>query len=161
EYGYEYTTAIGSFDLLKLNEILEPTILAKVKEGELNSLQQVVTANDNYAQGEMIFRYDNLKVGLIKGMDDPNPGVGKALATFFANTFIVRSRNPAPFLRKSDVFYERNHSKSIFDFLVKSTLSGVVESIGARSNRKKIKQHKKEARQQLKKKSKILTAIAE
>ncbi len=161
EYGYQYTTAIGSFDLLKLNEILEPAILAKVKEGQLNSLQQVVTANDNYAQGEMIFRYDNLKVGLIKGMDDPNPGVGKALATFFANTFIVRSRNPAPFLRKSDVFYERNHSKSIFDFLVKSTLSGVVESIGARSNRKKIKQHKKEAKQQARKKYEVPTSDVE
>ncbi len=152
DYGYHYTTTIGAFDLLKLNEILEPAILARVKEGQLHSLQQVVTANDNYAQGEMIFRYENLKVGLIKGVDDQNPGLGKALATFFANTFIVRSRNPAPFLRKSDVFYERNHSKSVFDFLVKSTLSGVVESIGARSNRKKIKQHKKEAKQQARKK---------
>lgn len=161
DYGYNYSTAIGAFDLLKLNEILEPAILTKVREGKLNSLQQVVNANDNYAQGEMIFRYDDLKVGLINAINDPNPGLGKALASFFANTFIVRKKNPAPFVRKSDVFFVRNHSKSIFDFLVKSTLSGVVESIGARSNRKKIKEHKKEAKQQLKKKPKVPTAISE
>ncbi len=156
DYAYKYSTSIGAFDLLKLNEILEPSILAKIKEGKLTSLQQVVNANDDYGQGEMVFRYDNLKIGLIKALDDPNPGLGKALASFFANTFIVRKRNQPPFVRKSDVFFERNHSKAIFDFLVKSTLSGVVESIGARSNRKKIKQHKKEAKQQAKKKNKVL-----
>ncbi len=161
DYGYKYTTTVGEFDLLKLNAILEPAVLARIREGTLNSLQQVVTANDDYAQGEMIFRYNNLKVGLIKSVAEPNPGLGKALASFFANTFIVRSKNPAPFIRKSDVFFERNHAKSIFDFLTKSTLSGVVESIGARSNRKKIRQHKKDEKQQARRKNKVLPSDSE
>lgn len=148
EYTYDYTVSVGSFNLQALNEILEPSVLAKVRSGKLNSLQQVVTANDNYAQGQMIFRYQDLKVGLIKDVEEPNPGLGKVLASFFANTFIVRTRNPSPFVRKSDVFYERNHAKSIFDYLVKSTLSGVVESIGARNNRKSIRQHNKSIEQE-------------
>ena len=148
EYTYDYTVSLGSFDLQALNEILEPSVLAKVRSGKLNSLQQVVKANDNYAQGQMIFRYEDLKVGLIKDVEEPNPGLGKVLASFFANTFIVRTRNPAPFVRKSDVFYERNHAKSIFDYLVKSTLSGVEESIGARNNRKSIRQHNKNIKQE-------------
>jgi hypothetical protein len=95
----------------------------------------------------MIFRYEDLKVSLIRSMEQPSPGLGKSLATFFANTFVVRTKNPAPFLRKSSVFYERDHARGIFNFLTKTTLSGIVESIGARSNRKKIKAHNKEARQ--------------
>ncbi len=148
EYTYDYTVSVGPFDLQALNEILEPGVLAKVRSGKLNSLQQVVSANNDYAQGEMIFRYQDLKVGLIKDVEEPNPGLGKVLASFFANTFIVRTRNPAPFVRKSDVFYERNQAKSIFDYLVKSTLSGVVESIGARNNRKSIRRHNKNIEQE-------------
>ena len=64
--------------------------------------------------------------------------------TFFANTFIIKNQNKK---NTSSVFFLRNRERSPVNYLIKILMSGVNSSIGAKSNRKVIRQYKKELRQ--------------
>ncbi len=67
------------------------------------------------------------------------------LGYFFANTFIIKTNNPNNFvLRKGDIFFERDEKRAIFNYWTKTFLSGVVSSIGAVNNKKKIRRMQEE-----------------
>ena len=101
-------------------------------------------ANNLYSYGEMKFYYEDLKIQLLKRETELPEGFGNALGSFFANTFIIRSNNPRNlFLRKGDIFFERDKKRAIFNYWTKTFLSGVVSSIGATNNKKKIKKMQK------------------
>ena len=72
-------------------------------------------------------------------------GIGNVLGSFFANTFIIKSNNPNNLIfRKGDIFFERDKKRAIFNYWTKTFLSGVVSSIGAVNNKKKIKKMQEE-----------------
>ena len=97
-------------------------------------------ANNQYSYGEMKFYYEDLKIALLNRETETPKGIGNALGSFFANTFIIKSNNPHNlFLRKGDIFFERDEKRAIFSYWTKTFLSGVVSSIGATNNQRKIK----------------------
>lgn len=134
--------------LVPLNEMMGPVAFIKIKSGTNEKLTFELTADDNYAQGAMKFYYKNLKVSLLSKKGQDNISMGNAIGSFFANTFIVRSNNPSIFLlRNGDIYFERDVSKSIFNYWTKSILSGVISSIGAKNNKREIRRKNKEALQ--------------
>lgn len=139
-YSWMLDASLGPMDLTRLNQMLINTANARIKRGATSSLRQRFNADDTYAEGVMEFYYKNLAVELL------NPdhiyekkGLGKAITTFFANAFVVKSRNPRPFLKRGEIFFIRDHSRSIFNYISKATLSGVITSVGARSNQRAIR----------------------
>lgn len=142
---------LDKMDLTELNMIMEHVAFVKIRSGINNSMEFKIEANEDYALGEMTFYYEDLKVSMISKKDESDKGMGPALGSFFANAFIINSNNPSwLFVRDGNIFYERNTTRSIFNYLSKSVLSGVVSSIGARSNKRDIKRKNKEAIKQLK-----------
>jgi hypothetical protein len=139
---------LSPMSLVPLTEMLGPVAFIKIKNGTNENLIFELNANDSYAQGSMKFYYKNLKVSLLSKKGEDNIGMGNAIGSFFANTFIVRSNNPSIFLlRNGDIYFERDASKSIFNYWSKSVLSGVISSIGAKNNKREIKRKNKEALQ--------------
>jgi hypothetical protein len=107
-----------------------------------------VEGNRDYVIGEMEFLYEDLHFNLIGKKTGTTSAMGPALGTFFANTFIVNRNNPRLlFARNGNIYFERDTTKSIINYLTKATLSGVVSSIGARNNRKDIRKANKEAKE--------------
>jgi hypothetical protein len=97
-------------------------------------------ANEDYSFGEMRFHYSDLKVQLLDPDTETPKGLGHNLGSFFANTFIIRTNNPKNFVvRKGYIFFERDKKRAIFNYWTKTFLSGVVSSIGATNNKKKIR----------------------
>jgi hypothetical protein len=144
-YSWNVRASLGPMDLTRLNPMLVNAASARIKRGSASRLNEVIFADDTYAEGQMEFVYKNLAVELL------NPdrvyekkGLGKAIITFFANAFVVKARNPRPFLKKGEIFFIRDHQRSIWNYLSKATLSGVVTSIGARSNQRMIREHNRE-----------------
>lgn len=137
---------LEKMDLTELNRMMEHVAFVKIRSGINNSMEFNIEANEDYALGEITFYYEDLKISMISKKDEKATGMGPALGSFFANAFIINSNNPRwLFVRKGGVFYERNVNRSIFNYLSKSVLSGVVASIGARSNKRDIKRKNKEA----------------
>ncbi len=130
---------LADLDLRELNRMLAPTAFVKVKSGYDKNLIMTTKSNNDFAYGEMRFYYNDLKIAVLNKKTETPKGIGNALMSFFANSFFINSNNPKLLrLRKGEVFFERNKYKSIFNYWVKTFLSGVVTSIGAKSNKKQI-----------------------
>jgi hypothetical protein len=136
---HTYGVEVDSLDLTEFNRILIPNASAQVRSGINHRIIMTAKANEQYSYGEMRFYYNDLKVQLLNPDTEMPGGLGNVLGSFFANTFIIRTNNPRNFvLRKGDIFYERDKKRAIFNYWTKTFLSGVVSSIGASNNKKKI-----------------------
>lgn len=143
---FDLTARLGNMDLTEMNALLENTAHISVKSGE-NRLNEIsFKANDHYAVGLMKFYYKDLKIAVLKEKKN-HEEENASFKSFFANTFIVNKKNPHfLFVRKGDIYFERNQEKSIFSYWAKSILSGVITSIGAGSNKKEIKEFNKSSK---------------
>ena len=142
---HTYGVEVGPFDLTEFNRILVPSASVQISSGQNEKILMSAKANESYSYGEMKFYYKDLKIALLNRETETPKGVGKALGSFFANTFIIKSNNPNNFiLRKGDIFFERDKKRAIFNYWTKTFLSGVVSSIGAANNKKKIKKMQEE-----------------
>ncbi|MCC5929413.1 MAG: hypothetical protein JJU28_09230 [Cyclobacteriaceae bacterium] len=141
DQNFLMTASMGPIQLDKLEPVLLPLVFINIPSGKMESLQLRVNANRYYAVGEMRMRYHNLRVQFVNQQNYESSGMGPALMTFFANTFVIRkNNNRALLVRKGDVFFERDETRSIFNYWTKIILSGVVSSVGAKNHRKELKQ---------------------
>lgn len=142
---HSYGIDVQPFDLTEFNRILIPSASVQIASGESKRIIMNAKANEDYSYGEMKFYYDDLKIQLLNRETETRKGLGNVLGSFFANTFIIKSNNPRNlFLRKGDIFFERDKKRAIFNYWTKTFLSGVVSSIGATNNKKKIKKMQEE-----------------
>ncbi len=150
---HTYGIEVDPFDLTEFNRILIPNASAQVKSGINERIIMTARANENYSYGEMTFYYNDLKVQLLNRETETPKGLGNILGSFFANTFIIRTNNPKNLvLRKGDIFFERDEKRAIFNYWTKTFLSGVVSSIGAVNNKKKIRKMQEEKLKELEEK---------
>ena len=142
---HSYGIVVQPFDLTEFNRILIPSASVQIASGDSKRIIMNAKANEDYSYGEMKFYYDDLKIQLLDRETETHKGLGNVLGSFFANTFIIKSNNPRNlFLRKGDIFFERDKKRAIFNYWTKTFLSGVVSSIGATNNKKKIKKMQEE-----------------
>lgn len=130
--GFVLTAAIAPFDLRALNPVTEPLAATRIRRGLLDSLYMRVVARDYLSRGEMQCFYRELNVDL----GNPDRKFTSFLASpvnLIADLFVIRRNNRT---HPGLIFYPRNREKSIFNYWVKLTLSGVLTSTGARSNGK-------------------------
>jgi hypothetical protein len=143
--SYVYTGSMGSIDMENFNPILEPIALVKIKRGKIDAMDMRIEANKYYAIGSMKLYYDNLRIAILDRNKDALP-TDKSLLSFFANAFIVNANNPHFFiLREGDIYAERDPRKAIFDHWARSTLSGIISSIGSGKTKKNLKQAQHDA----------------
>ncbi len=137
-----FTARLGAMDAKAFNNILEAAAFVKVSSGEIKSLNLQATGNKKYAYGDMSFIYNDLKIETINKKTLETKGMGKIIKTFFANAFVVKKKNSrVKFLRRrGGMYYERDISRVTIDYMAKTAISGLVSSIGAKSNNKQIKQ---------------------
>ena len=142
---HTYGIVVDPFDLTEFNRILVPSASVQISSGYNEKIIMSAKATEDYSYGEMKFYYEDLKIALLNRETETPKGLGKALGSFFANTFIIKSNNPRNlFLRKGDIFFERDEKRAIFNYWTKTFLSGVVSSIGATNNKKKIRKMQEE-----------------
>ncbi len=139
---FYFNARLGAMDAKAFNGILEATAHVSVKSGDVKSINLQATANKSYAHGNMSFIYNNLKVETVNKETLDKKGMGNALKSFFANAFVVKKNNSRLKLigRRGEMYYERDVSRITIDYAAKTAVSGVVSSIGAKNNRKEIKQ---------------------
>ena len=147
DFKHSYSGVLSNMDLATLNKIMEPNIRVHIKSGQISKMNFNVEGDEYYTIGVMEMMYRDLHVNLIGKKKGTTSAMGPAMGSFFANTFIINRNNPRfLFVRKGDIYSERDTTKSFFNYLAKTMLSGVVSSIGAKNNKKEIRQANKEAR---------------
>jgi hypothetical protein len=139
--GFLMNASASTADARILNPVLIPLASVRLESGIADTLFMRVTGNEYLASGEMSLLYHNLKIKLLNNKAGSKKKSIKGLASFFANTFVLKKHNKSG---KDAVFFERLRERSALHYLVKITLSGISSSIGLKNSRKLIRQYKKE-----------------
>jgi len=129
-----WTGTVDSVDLRDINPMLSSLLPAKVIHGFVDNARFFVSANDNTATGSALvkyrdfyFEFDPLQKGFMKKWKNE-------LITDVANT-LVPDDNPEykHKLRAGIVFFERDTTRGFFNYVWKSTLSGLKSTAGFNS----------------------------
>ena len=122
--------ALEDFSLPEINPMLLPTTRMKVESGKMKRLSFNFTFNAVRADGEVEMNYEDLKLVTFK---DEDKSKGEDLEkdnfkTFIMNTFIFRKNMDEDVPeeeRTGTIMYMRDDARSIFNFWLKSVLSGI------------------------------------
>lgn len=136
---FDVSAKLTPFDMTLLNPVLENLAFLTIKEGYCNGLTMNFHGDKRYALGGMQFKYQNFKIGLID-KKKLHPSLGTNVLAFFANTFIVKHSNPTDlFPRQGIMYFEPDLHKSFFNYLFKTSLSGIKNTIGLKEQKAKDK----------------------
>jgi hypothetical protein len=141
--GFLMTVRMKPHDLQVLNAVFMPLSSVKLQSGFLDTLTMRAIAKDNFAYGEMKMHYHDLKIKFLNKGSEIKKGFLSGLKTFVANSFVINNKNTH---RTGRVFFLRNRERSVLNYIVKITMSGIASSVGAKSNRKILRKYKKELR---------------
>jgi hypothetical protein len=113
----------------------------KIASGNLDTITMRAIGHEYFSIGEMQMYYRNLKVQFLKKGSETKKTFLTGLITFAANKFVIKKENSR---RTGTVYFLRNRDRSIFNFLIKTALSGIASSVGAKRNKKYHRQYKRQ-----------------
>lgn len=140
-YGFSMRLNASPMMLPELTDITLPFSNVLVESGYADTLYAQWKGNKYAAVGKMNFYYDGLKVKIVKSTDTTRSGLFRRLASLFTNDVLIHRKNQQP----SYIFYVRDTRKSVFNYWVKSLLSGALSSsviFQEKKLRKKYNRHK-------------------
>jgi hypothetical protein len=120
--------SLSEMDAMALNPILENNASIIVRSGRIDGMNFSMTANNNKATGIMKLLYHDLNIEVTTA--DGDAGLRESLMTFVANLAVI-NKNPGrgQEIREGAIDFERDTERSIFNYWVKSILSGVTSSV--------------------------------
>ncbi len=131
--NFSMQISLGGLDKDVVNSIAEPLGLFTVKTGRITKTD-IKTEGDNYTSNvALTMLYNDLHLIPLKKDNGTDTSMRKKTITgFFANVFLIKNANPAhggdP--RSVQVTVKRNAGQAFFGFIWKSTLTGILETIG-------------------------------
>ncbi len=113
-----------------LNPLLSNNVFMKVTSGEIESMKFFFTANDTKATGNLTLLYHELKIAVRNKETDRMNALKEKIVTVVLNSQVLNS-NPLPGkeVRVGKIEYERDPEKFLFNYCVKSIVSGIQTSI--------------------------------
>jgi hypothetical protein len=134
--------SLKNLPFVKLNDMVEPAANMKFESGTLKRIDFAFTFNDRVSNGELSINYEDLKLVSFK-TDEQMEKVGKRkrkskkkdedlrkdnLKTFIINAFVVKrnlNESVPEEKRTGTIHFERDRSRSIFNFWWKSLFTGL------------------------------------
>jgi hypothetical protein len=128
---FTFSGSLGKMEIVPLNSMLEPITEFSLKGGAVDHVSFSAELNNDFATGgTMELLYHDLKVAVLKERKKIHEMKEKGVLSFLANE-IIRSDNPShdhpP--KKANLFFERNKNKGLGNYLWKTLLSGIKETI--------------------------------
>jgi hypothetical protein len=140
--GFTMALQTAPFEMSLLNPVLMPLASVKINSGKIDTLSLHAIGKEYYSLGKMKIVYDNLNLQMLKNGQANDPSFKTKFISFIANTFLIRDYNRN---RHGITYFERLRDRSIFNYLVKITVSGFATSVGAKSNKKTLKKYQRQA----------------
>lgn len=139
--GFLMTLRMKPASLTFLNAALEPLASVRLRSGFLDTLSMRAVGREHVSLGEMKMFYHNLRVQFLKKRGETKRNLLAGLITFIANNFVIKRENRS---ETGQVYFPRLQNRSIFNYLVKMIMSGMASSVGAKQNKKMLKQYERE-----------------
>lgn len=122
--------SLAAMDIKELNPILERNAYINANTTRVNQLKFNFIANDTKATGELIMLYDALDLAVINKRTEETDGLKEQIISLIANK-ATWDANPLPKeqIRVGIIDYERDSTKFVINYCLKSIVSGVKSTI--------------------------------
>lgn len=140
-YGFKMKLDLEPAGIVFLNPLVVPLSNVKFRSGNIDKLVMTASGDDNTATGEMEFFYHGLKIRLVRNGELDTSKVIKPVESALINAFLIRRENLD---KKGLVYFRRLKDRSFFNYMNNIILSGIVTSVGIKSNKKYLKQIEKQ-----------------
>lgn len=154
---FNFHGRIDRMNMQAFNMITELNVLVNIEQGQLDSLVFWANANEKIATGQMVMAYKNLKINVLKKETEKRESNEFGLVSWLSNQVIKgfnpSEKNPGDKPAVAEIFVERDINKSVFNYIVKSLISGIKATLvpGVGQTLKKYeKAQKKEAKKEAK-----------
>jgi hypothetical protein len=139
--GFHLLVKTAALNLPSLTPITNPMAAADLDDGYVEPITARIAGNQYAAVGLLRFHYRDLKVRLLSHRDTTR----KTLLLNFENFMVrrvLRRRNT----EDSRIFFARDRRKFVFNYWIKSLVSGILTSVGVKANKKYHASYEKTAR---------------
>ncbi len=137
--SFLFSATLGNLDLREINPMLsrlEPIMISRGRSP--GTRVWYVRANDSIARGLITFEYEDLGIKLQQIRPGGWNKIEQSLLTELINLILPGGNpNQGEPVRQGVIWYERDRSKGIFNFIWKSVLSGVKSSAGINNKEQK------------------------
>jgi hypothetical protein len=149
--SFTFSAMMGPVELVEINPMLSNLLPARVVSGRLNKLQvPMVFANDDIAQGHLLFYYHDLSIDVLDKKQTTWTKIKTGVINWAANDLVVNNNNPtkAGKMKTGVIFFNRDKEKGIINFFWKSALSGLKSTMGfnSKAQRDMIREEKQEVK---------------
>lgn len=134
--------SLGSINAREFNPILQPLAMISASSGYVDHMQLNVKGNEKEAIGEMILKYSDLKIEILRKNQ-----MESQVGSFLVNNILIKKNNNSYFgARRGPIFYERKKHRSVINYLSHITIMGAKTSIGIedKKTKRKIKNYHEE-----------------
>lgn len=128
--NFQLAGSIGACNMDAFNVMTENAANLRINDGKLQKIDFDVVASDDIATGTLTMQYSDLSIVPLKKDKEKSNDELQVLGDI-ANT-LIKNSNPnrkETVPKPAEVFFERDKNKSIFNYMAKSLLSGVKNSI--------------------------------
>lgn len=123
---------VSGFNGDLVNSFAGPLGLFKVEKGKVENAKIHVRGNQFKTTGRVLLRYNDLKLSLYEKEKDEQGLDKRGVLGLLANTFVIKNENPknneAP--REPTIEYQPKPEPSFSNLVWKTTLKGILETIG-------------------------------
>lgn len=123
------TGSLEPMDMKVLNKAIQPMAFVRIDDGRILGLNFDMNLTKERASGNLTLLYEDLKISLLD-RESNKETFGNKVTSLLANTFKVKSKNTGDDPRVGKIEFERDKTKSVFNYWWKSLLSGLKSSIG-------------------------------
>ncbi len=130
--------SLAGMEVAKLNPMLTNNAFVEAKSGVIESMNFSFTADNTAAAGSLKILYNNLKIEVLDKQSETSSSLKGWLRSLIANMIILES-NPLPNeeAREGTIEYKRDPERFLFNYAFKSILTGLKQSLGRASKRKR------------------------
>lgn len=146
-YKESYADSLSGFTLhlnaspMKLTHFSDatvPLVSVQVRKGQADTLYAHWIGNKYAAFGVMNFHYNDLAIQILDKKEPKRKKFFLSIENWLAN-LILRDKNK----KQSLVYFERDREKFVFNYWVKTSMSGLMTSVGVKRNKKYYKKWKR------------------
>jgi hypothetical protein len=144
---FAFSGKMDNLEMTAFNVMITPNAGIRIDQGFLHSMDFNVVAHEDFATGEVRMHYEDMKLTILKKSNTEEQRLF-GLVTFLANA-VIRGHNPDKESNKeiesAHVFVERDKNKGVFNYMSKSLISGIQNTLvpGTGMTLEKYEKHRK------------------
>ena len=134
--AFEVKGTVDRMPLVVLNEFIDPITEVRFTKGKLEQMEFKMLADNLYARGKLKMNINDvsIQIGQKRPLETKRERIMRSIAISAGNAALqIHQKVTDPTKRKGNISYIRDPNKSVFAYVFRSTLSGMLSAMGVKN----------------------------